>query len=69
MPVPHGIAAERDLWDACARSPRNDVTDAEPVFRWTQYEDHGPGVELLGAPGVGLDIGHIGTLIASAVRP
>ncbi|MBQ0983479.1 class I SAM-dependent methyltransferase [Streptomyces sp. F63] len=57
MPVPHDIAAERELWDAYAGSARNDVTDAEPVFNWTQYKGHGPGPELLGRPGSVLEIG------------
>jgi len=57
LPVPHDIAAERELWDAYARSTRNDVTDAEPAFAWTQYQGHGPGTELLGNPASVLEIG------------
>ncbi|SFL60395.1 methyltransferase domain-containing protein [Streptomyces pini] len=57
MPVQHDIAAERDLWDAYASSPRNDVTGAEPVFNWTQYQGHGPGTEILGNPVSVLEIG------------
>ncbi|WP_101258483.1 class I SAM-dependent methyltransferase [Streptomyces barkulensis] len=57
MPVQHDIAAERDLWDAYASSTRNDVTDAEPVFNWTQYQGHGPGTEILGNPASVLEIG------------
>ncbi|WP_327696666.1 class I SAM-dependent methyltransferase [Streptomyces sp. NBC_00459] len=55
MPAQHDTAAETELWDAYAESAFQD--DAEPVFRWTQYADHGPGVELLGRPSSVLEIG------------
>ncbi|KAB8170930.1 methyltransferase domain-containing protein [Streptomyces sp. 3MP-14] len=55
MPARHDIAAERELWDAYAESVF--AHDAEPRFRWTQYADHGPGPELLGAPRSVLEIG------------
>ncbi|MCS0602190.1 class I SAM-dependent methyltransferase [Streptomyces sp. LP11] len=55
MPVPHDIAAETELWDTYAESAFKD--DAEPAFGWTQYAGHGPGPELLGAPGRVLEIG------------
>ncbi|AJE84345.1 hypothetical protein SLNWT_3969 [Streptomyces albus] len=55
MPVPHDIAAETELWDAFAESAF--TTDAEPALCWTQYPGHGPGPELLGAPGKVLEIG------------
>ncbi|MFF9483666.1 class I SAM-dependent methyltransferase [Streptomyces sp. NPDC014676] len=55
MPVPHDIAAETELWDAFATSAFD--ADAEPSFRWTQYQGHGPGPELLGAPQAVLEIG------------
>ena len=55
MPARHDIAAERALWDAYAESAF--TPDAEPGFRWTQYADHGPGPELLGAPASALEIG------------
>ncbi|MCC3769737.1 bifunctional 2-polyprenyl-6-hydroxyphenol methylase/3-demethylubiquinol 3-O-methyltransferase UbiG [Streptomyces sp. UNOC14_S4] len=57
MPAQHDIAAERELWDTYAQSTKGDVFDAEPVFRWTQYADHGPGPELLGDPTTVLEIG------------
>ncbi|MFC7912095.1 class I SAM-dependent methyltransferase [Streptomyces nigra] len=55
MPVPHDIPAETELWDTYTAS----VFDAaaEPSFNWTQYAGHGPGPELLGAPGSVLEIG------------
>lgn len=55
MPVPHDIPAETELWDTYAASVF-DAT-AEPSFSWTQYTGHGPGPELLGAPGPVLEIG------------
>ncbi|MGP3987944.1 class I SAM-dependent methyltransferase [Streptomyces sp. 3N207] len=55
MPVPHDIAAEMELWNAYAESAFD--PDAEPVFRWTQYAEHGPGPELLGSPQTALEIG------------
>ncbi|MBC2876356.1 MULTISPECIES: class I SAM-dependent methyltransferase [Streptomyces] len=57
MPARHDIDAERELWDIYARSTKGDVSDSEPVFRWTQYTDHGPGPELLGTPESALEIG------------
>ncbi|WP_329312543.1 class I SAM-dependent DNA methyltransferase [Streptomyces sp. NBC_01262] len=57
MPAQHSIDSERELWDAYAESTRTDVFESEPVFRWTQYGDHGPGVELLGDPDSVLEIG------------
>ncbi|MFI6876295.1 class I SAM-dependent methyltransferase [Streptomyces sp. NPDC050400] len=55
MPVPHDITAETELWDTYAESAFED--DMEPVFHWTQYAGHGPGVELLGEPTSVLEIG------------
>ncbi|OEV01968.1 methyltransferase type 11 [Streptomyces qinglanensis] len=55
MPVPHDIAAETELWNSYAESAFDPA--AEPVFRWTQYKDHGPGPELLGTPSTALEIG------------
>ncbi|MFD8089007.1 class I SAM-dependent methyltransferase [Streptomyces malaysiensis] len=46
---------ESEVWDTYAESAFN--PDAEPVFRWTQYEDHGPGPELLREPRKTLEIG------------
>ncbi|MEU8583334.1 class I SAM-dependent DNA methyltransferase [Streptomyces abikoensis] len=57
MPAQHNIDVERELWDTYAESTKGDVFDAEPVFRWTQYADHGPGTELLGDPASVLEIG------------
>ncbi|MGK5640675.1 class I SAM-dependent methyltransferase [Streptomyces sp. URMC 126] len=57
MPAQHDIDAERELWDTYARSTKGDVSDSEPVFRWTQYTGHGPGPELLGSPETVLEIG------------
>ncbi|GAA2604602.1 class I SAM-dependent methyltransferase [Streptomyces axinellae] len=55
MPVPHDITAETELWNSYAESAFD--PDAGPVFRWTQYKDHGPGPELLGDPATALEIG------------
>jgi SAM-dependent methyltransferase len=55
VPVSHDIAAETELWDAFAESAFKD--DAVPSLRWTLYAGHGPGPELLGAPGSVLEIG------------
>lgn len=55
MPARHDIAVETELWDAYAESAFKE--DAEPVFRWTQYEGHGPGPEVLGEPATVLEIG------------
>ncbi|MEV7602285.1 class I SAM-dependent methyltransferase [Kitasatospora sp. NPDC089797] len=57
MPAQHNIESERELWDTYADGIKDDVFDAGPVFRWTQYADHGPGPELLGSPGSALEIG------------
>lgn len=53
----HNFAHERAVWDTYAESAWKDVAAVEPVFRWTQYVDHGPGAELLGVPGAVLEIG------------
>jgi SAM-dependent methyltransferase len=55
LPALHDIAAETELWDTYATSVFD--PDAEPSFRWTQYEGHGPGPELLGDPGRVLEVG------------
>ncbi|RLU99130.1 SAM-dependent methyltransferase [Streptomyces griseocarneus] len=69
MPAQHNIDVERELWDTYAESTRDDVFDAEPVFRWTQYADHGPGTELLGEPATALEIGcGTGRALASLAR-
>ncbi|MFE7589737.1 class I SAM-dependent DNA methyltransferase [Kitasatospora sp. NPDC057512] len=57
MPAQHNIESERELWDTYAAGIKDDVFDAGPVFRWTQYADHGPGPELLGSPTSALEIG------------
>ncbi|MFJ1913938.1 class I SAM-dependent DNA methyltransferase [Streptomyces sp. NPDC088147] len=57
MPAHHNIDHERELWDAYARSTKDSLLDADPVFGWTQYAGHGPGPELLGSPGTALEIG------------
>lgn len=57
MPAEHNYEHERALWDTYAESTRETVADSDPVFRWTQYGDHGPGIELLGEPGNALEIG------------
>ncbi|MFF2118906.1 class I SAM-dependent methyltransferase [Kitasatospora sp. NPDC058184] len=57
MPAQHNIESERELWDTYAAGIKDDVFDAGPVFRWTQYTDHGPGPELLGSPTSALEIG------------
>ncbi|MFI5757489.1 class I SAM-dependent DNA methyltransferase [Streptomyces sp. NPDC051569] len=57
MPAHHNIDHEREVWDAYARSTKDKVFDSEPALDWTQYAGHGPGPELLGAPGTALEIG------------
>ncbi|MDT0442432.1 class I SAM-dependent DNA methyltransferase [Streptomyces johnsoniae] len=57
MPAQHNYDHKRELWDTYAESTQETVTDAEAVFRWTQYGDHGPGVELLGKPNSVLEVG------------
>ncbi|MDK1475309.1 class I SAM-dependent methyltransferase [Streptomyces sp. 549] len=58
MAAEHNYAHEQELWDTYAESTRETVFDSEPVFRWTQYGDHGPGTELLGdSPGSVLELG------------
>ncbi|WP_326596460.1 class I SAM-dependent DNA methyltransferase [Streptomyces sp. NBC_01803] len=57
MPAQHNIVTERELWDTYAESTKETVIESEPVFRWTQYENHGPGAELLGDPKSVLEIG------------
>ncbi|WP_326812735.1 class I SAM-dependent methyltransferase [Streptomyces scopuliridis] len=51
----------RDPWTAFADrqpEPRSRNAAGETTwFNWTQYPDHGPGPELLGAPGTVLDLG------------
>ena len=57
MTALHNIDHERELWDTFAESAWKEVSDAEPVFCWTQYAEHGPGPELLGNPESVLEIG------------
>jgi SAM-dependent methyltransferase len=57
LPAQHNYDSERELWDTYAESTAEDVFKSEPVFRWTQYGDHGPGTELLGSPESALEIG------------
>ncbi|MGW1792423.1 class I SAM-dependent DNA methyltransferase [Streptomyces tubercidicus] len=57
MAAQHNFDHERELWDAFAESTKKDVVESEPVFRWTQYADHGPGPEVLGQPERVLEIG------------
>ncbi|WP_055524722.1 class I SAM-dependent methyltransferase [Streptomyces graminilatus] len=57
MTAEHNFDNERAVWDAYAESAWKGVADEEPVFRWTQYKDHGPGPELLGEPETALEIG------------
>jgi SAM-dependent methyltransferase len=57
MPARHDIDAERRLWDAFAESVKETADRGEPEFRWTQYQGHGPGVEVLGGPGKALELG------------
>ncbi|MFK8911427.1 class I SAM-dependent methyltransferase [Streptomyces sp. YS-3] len=65
MPARHDIDSERELWDSFAESTKDKVFRSDPVFRWTQYEGHGPGPELLGEPASALEIG-CGTGLALA---
>ncbi|MFE6028050.1 class I SAM-dependent methyltransferase [Streptomyces niveus] len=58
MSARHDMDVERELWNTYAESStKGDVLDGEPVFRWTQYAGHGPGVELLGEPASVLEVG------------
>ncbi|MEU8784148.1 class I SAM-dependent methyltransferase [Streptomyces sp. NPDC048637] len=57
MAAQHNFDHERELWDTFAESTKRDVIESEPVFRWTQYSDHGPGPEMLGQPESVLEIG------------
>ncbi|MFM9447535.1 class I SAM-dependent methyltransferase [Streptomyces acidiscabies] len=53
----HNYEDERTVWNTYAEATKKDVFEANPVFRWTQYQGHGPGPELLGEPGSVLEIG------------
>lgn len=55
MSAQHDHAVETEVWDTYAESAFN--PDAEPAFNWTQYENHGPGPEVLGEPEKALEIG------------
>lgn len=73
MPAQHNIESERELWDTYAAGIKGDVFDGGPVFRWTQYADHGPGPELLGTPTSALEVGcgtgrAMATLAAQGVK-
>ncbi|MGA4875333.1 class I SAM-dependent DNA methyltransferase [Streptomyces lydicamycinicus] len=57
MAAQHNFDHERELWDTFAESTKKDVVESEPVFRWTQYADHGPGPQMLGQPESVLEIG------------
>ncbi|MFD4771085.1 class I SAM-dependent methyltransferase [Streptomyces niveus] len=58
MSARHDMDVERELWNTYAESStEGDVLDGDPVFRWTQYAGHGPGVELLGEPASVLEVG------------
>jgi SAM-dependent methyltransferase len=57
LPAQHNYDSERELWDTYAEPTAKEVFESEPVFRWTQYGDHGPGTELLGNPESALEIG------------
>ncbi|KPI06860.1 hypothetical protein OK074_4041 [Actinobacteria bacterium OK074] len=57
MTAEHNYDHERAVWDTYAESAWKNLADAQPVFRWTQYQHHGPGPELLGEPESALEIG------------
>ena len=58
MAAEHNYAHEQALWDTYAENTRETASGSDPVFRWTQYADHGPGTELLGdTPGSVLELG------------
>ncbi|QNP71842.1 methyltransferase domain-containing protein [Streptomyces roseirectus] len=57
MTAEHNYDHERSVWDTYAEATKADVFEADPVFRWTQYQEHGPGPELLGEPDSVLEIG------------
>lgn len=49
----------RAYWDRFQKTatPTKKAGSSAVRFGWTQYADHGPGEELLGAPGTVLDLG------------
>lgn len=53
----HDTSAERELWNTYAQHAIDKPEDREPAFEWTQYPDHGPGVEVLGDPATVLELG------------
>ena len=53
----HNYDDERAVWNTYAESTKKDVFESDPVFRWTQYQGHGPGPELIGEPESVLEIG------------
>ncbi|AZS86954.1 class I SAM-dependent methyltransferase [Streptomyces griseoviridis] len=54
----HNFDHERAVWDSYAESVwKGGGAEFVPAFRWTQYQGHGPGVELLGEPASVLEIG------------
>ncbi|WP_413801148.1 class I SAM-dependent methyltransferase [Streptomyces iranensis] len=57
MTAQHNYDHERELWDTYAESAKKDVFESDTLFRWTQYADHGPGMELLDNPESVLEIG------------
>ncbi|MFE5542732.1 class I SAM-dependent methyltransferase [Streptomyces sp. NPDC056534] len=59
MTAPHNYEHERALWDTFAENAWKNLSDRDPVFRWTQYQGHpaDPGPELLREPATALEIG------------
>ncbi|WP_405813145.1 MULTISPECIES: class I SAM-dependent methyltransferase [unclassified Streptomyces] len=57
--APHNYEHEQALWDTFAESAWKDLSNGEPVLRWTQYTDHpdDPGMDILGNPATALEIG------------
>lgn len=53
----HDIDAEREVWNSYAEHAIGRPEDRKPGLEWTQYPEHGPGVEVLGAPSTVLELG------------
>ena len=53
----HDRDMERHVWDTYAEKDTADLADCEPVFDWTQYPGHGPGMDVLGDPASVLELG------------
>lgn len=57
--MPHAPLTRPEYWDKYTPYRGDGEQPAPPTdfFDWTQYPGHGPGAEILGAPGTALDLG------------